>query len=597
MTDTSEQTSAEVEEISAWLLAKVPASRNLTKNELARYSVHEPLCGWLVPFELGNVLFDLQLVIPRDFPWEKPRVYCQEQFQFKQFPHIERDGAFCLYPTSAEHDPFNVVGLVWDTVKEAAKMIAASRDPAFLDDFAEEFASYWDKTDGGKTVISLLTPGGLSRTVSLWRSKGDYYLADNDQALRNWLNNHICGRKSDFGFAVATHLVLERPILPTEYPKSGAMVVGLVKKLAPGAQQLLFAAAANAEDKFTVSFEGPTKNGPVFFAVEVMPPAQQGNPVGSQVNLLQKGFRPGKVPPGIRLQRQLGGNKVELHEVSRADPSWVHGRDTPGNDELFKKRVLLVGAGSLGSEVAQLLSKSGVGSVTLVDPEVLEYANVGRHVLGVEEVRTYKAKSLSEKLRKNYPHMQLVKHFSERWQSLYTKQPEVFRDVDLIVSTVGNWQVEGRLNQLAKSDADFPHVLYGWAEPFSLAGHAVLVGPNGPCFGCGMDRFGKPIQTVCEWDADTTRKLPDCGASFQPYGPISLAGVAMLVAKTATKALLGGVQWGTEAVCWASQADIVEQGGRFSTGFLERFKTTPEFGGSSVFNFSQKPDCPFCGGK
>ena len=236
MTDTSEQTSAEVEEISAWLLAKVPASRNLTKNELARYSVHEPLCGWLVPFELGNVLFDLQLVIPRDFPWEKPRVYCQEQFQFKQFPHIERDGAFCLYPTSAEHDPFNVVGLVWDTVKEAAKMIAASRDPAFLDDFAEEFASYWDKTDGGKTVISLLTPGGLSRTVSLWRSKGDYYLADNDQALRNWLNNHICGRKSDFGFAVATHLVLERPILPTEYPKSGAMVVGLVKKLKRGAK-------------------------------------------------------------------------------------------------------------------------------------------------------------------------------------------------------------------------------------------------------------------------------------------------------------------------------------------------------------------------
>jgi molybdopterin/thiamine biosynthesis adenylyltransferase len=592
----SEPTSAEIDEISEWLLANAPASRRLTSNELSLYAMHEPHCGWLVPFELGSVRYDLRVVVPRDFPWGKPRVYCQEYFQFKQFPHIEKDGAFCLFPPSAEHDPYNAIGLIWDTIKEAGRLIAASRDPAFLDDFAEEFASYWEKTAGGKTVVSLLTPGGPSRIVSLWRSTGDYYLADNDQALRNWLNNHNGGRKWDFGFEVATHLVLDRPILPTEYPKSGAMVAGLVQKLAPSAQPLLIAAAEDAEGKFTVSFEGTTKNGPVFFAVEVMPPKQHGNPVGSQVNMIQKGFRPGKVPPYIRLQRQLGGNKVEQHEVLRADPSWVHGRDTPGNDTLFNKRVLLVGTGSLGSEVAQLLSKSGVGSITLIDPEVLEYANVGRHVLGIGEARTYKAKSLAEKLRKNYPHM-LVKHFSERWQSLYAKQPEVFRDVDLIVSTIGNWQAEGRLNQLARSDLDLPNVLYGWAEPFSLAGHAVLVGPNGPCFGCGMDQFGRPIWTVFEWDTDTTRKLPDCGASFQPYGPISLASVAMLVAKTAAKALLGGVQFGTETVCWASQADIFEQGGQFSAGFLDRFAAVPEFGGSRVFHLDQRPGCPFCGGK
>ena len=71
----------------------------------------------------------------------------------------------------------------------------------------------------------------------------------------------------------------------------------------------------------------------------------------------------------------------------------------------------------------------------------------------------------------------------------------------------------------------------------------------------------------------------------------------MLVAKTAAKALLGGVQFGTETVCWASQADIFEQGGQFSAGFLDRFAAVPEFGGSRVFHLDQRPGCPFCGGK
>jgi sulfur-carrier protein adenylyltransferase/sulfurtransferase len=169
--------------------------------------------------------------------------------------------------------------------------------------------------------------------------------------------------------------------------------------------------------------------------------------------------------------------------------------------------------------------------------------------------------------------------------------------VDLIVSTVGSWQVEGRLNELTRSRDGFPPVLYGWAEPFSVAGHAVLVGQNGACFGCGMNKFGKPLRTVCEWDVETTRKLPDCGASFQPYGPIALANVATLVAKNSIKALTGEVASGTESVCWASQADILAEGGRFSEEFIQRIAAVPEFGGSTAFRLEQRVSCPFCGGK
>ncbi len=583
-----------IDELSRWVLAQCPNARDLTRDELSRYEAKNPIHGWVVPFEYQDDRFDLKVVLLQDFPWAKPRVYCTEKFQFMQFPHIEKDGAFCLYPPGTEHNPLNPKGLIWDAIKEATRLIVASYDDALISDFADEFDSYWSKTDGGKNIVSLLSPGGPSRRVSLWCSTGDYYLADDHTALESWLRNRFPGSKKDYNFNTATHIALNRPILPSEYPKSGAAILRFLRELAPECIKLLEDAAVTADDKFTVSFEGRTDDGPVFFAVEVMPPVKQGMKAGRRPDMVQKGFRPGKVPTHIRMQRLVGGNKVERHETMRADPSWIHGRDTPTVAPLFNKRVLMIGAGSLGSEVALLLAKTGVGSITLVDPELLDYPNVGRHMLGVTQVRTFKSKSMAEKLAADFPHMRSIKHFAEDWQSLYGKRPEVFHDTDLIVSTVGSWIAEGRLNQVVRSAADFPPVIYGWAEPFSVAGHAVLIGPNGPCFACGMDHLGKALQTVCEWNTETTRTQPHCGASFQPYGPVSLSGVAALVAKTTTKALLGEVHPGTETVYWASNEEIAEQGGCFTSDFLNCFSDIPEFGGTRNFEWRQKEDCAFC---
>ena len=585
-----------IAELSAWVLAQCPNARDLTQGELSRYGANNPIHGWVVPFEHQTDRFDLQVVLLRDFPWTKPRVYCPEKYHFLQFPHIEKDGAFCLYPPGTEHNPLNPKGLIWDAIKEAARLIVASYDEAFLRDFVDEFDSYWSKTEEGKNIVSLLSPGGQSRRVSLWRSTGDYYLADDDTALESWLRNRFPGNKKDYKFTAATHIILNRPILPSEYPKSGAAILRFLRELAPDAIELLADAAVSADDKFTVSFEGRTVYGPVFFALEVMPPVKQGIKAGRGPNMVQKGFRLGKVPNHILMQRLFGGNKVERHETMRADPSWIHGRDTPTVAPLFEKRVLMIGAGSLGSEVALLLAKTGVGAITLVDPELLDYPNVGRHMLGVTQVRTSKARSLAEKLAGDFPHMRSIKYFAENWQSLYGKRSDVFQNTDLIVSTVGSWVAEGRLNQVARNEAGFPPVIYGWAEPFSVAGHAVLIGSNGPCFACGMDHFGKALQTVCEWDTETTRKQPHCGASFQPYGPVSLSGVAALVAKAATKALLGEVSPGTEAVYWASREEIAEQGGHFSPDFLNYFNDVPDFGGTRKFEWRQKEDCVFCRG-
>jgi molybdopterin/thiamine biosynthesis adenylyltransferase len=47
--------------------------------------------------------------------------------------------------------------------------------------------------------------------------------------------------------------------------------------------------------------------------------------------------------------------------------------------QLFDKKILLVGCGSVGSTIASELARAGVGHFILADPDILEPANVSRH--------------------------------------------------------------------------------------------------------------------------------------------------------------------------------------------------------------------------
>lgn len=76
-------------------------------------------------------------------------------------------------------------------------------------------------------------------------------------------------------------------------------------------------------------------------------------------------------------------SKPNHYEVTRDDAAWIHGR---GKDfqaqELFSKRVLLFGDGSLGAFVSEMLSQSGVRKLSIVDPQKMAFANASHHVPG-----------------------------------------------------------------------------------------------------------------------------------------------------------------------------------------------------------------------
>src|ERR1017187_1584160 len=94
-------------------------------------------------------------------------------------------------------------------------------------------------------------------------------------------------------------------------------------------------------------------------------------------------------------------------DAVRADASWIHGRGKDRRQpQLAAQHVVMIGCGSVGAPVAEMLSMAGVGGMTLIDPETLTFANAGRHALGANHVKDHKAQGLALNLRGRFPHHQ-----------------------------------------------------------------------------------------------------------------------------------------------------------------------------------------------
>lgn len=73
-------------------------------------------------------------------------------------------------------------------------------------------------------------------------------------------------------------------------------------------------------------------------------------------------------------------------------------------DRFAQSRVLLLGCGGVGSQVAVLLAGAGVGHITLVDPDVIDPSNLNRQILyTLDDVGSRKVDVLAREIGKRFP--------------------------------------------------------------------------------------------------------------------------------------------------------------------------------------------------
>lgn len=229
--------------------------------------------------------------------------------------------------------------------------------------------------------------------------------------------------------------------------------------------------------------------------------------------------------------------------VARLDPSWTVGRDQ--HSEVAKrqdKRVLVLGAGALGSPVVDHLAKAGVGFITLVDPEVLVPANIGRHLLGAESIGHKKAISVAQRVNFGNPATVVTPQTmsAERWM-----KENSLSSVDFVLDLTGEPDVRWHVDQ-ARQQRPCP-LLIGWMEPFVAAAHVCLLPTGTPWMQGSTDSMGG-LEAVT-WPDDVIRQEPGCSSRFQSYTVAAAAHAVALVAENALK-LIDGTVHAPRVVSW-----------------------------------------------
>ena len=150
-----------------------------------------------------------------------------------------------------------------------------------------------------------------------------------------------------------------------------------------------------------------------------------------------------------------------------------------GQRKLKAARVLVVGAGGLGAPVSLYLAAAGVGTLGLVDFDVVDASNLHRQVLfGASDVGRPKLQAAAERLRSVNPHLS-IEPFEERLTS--DNALEIVRRFDVVADGTDNFPTRYLVNDAC--------VLTGrpnaYASVFRFEGQvSVFWAEKGPCYRC-----------------------------------------------------------------------------------------------------------------
>ena len=115
-----------------------------------------------------------------------------------------------------------------------------------------------------------------------------------------------------------------------------------------------------------------------------------------------------------------------------------------GQQKLKAARVLCIGTGGLGSPLALYLAAAGVGTLGLVDFDVVDYTNLQRQIIhSTADVGRKKLDSAADKLKAINPFLNL-RTFDTRLSS--ANAMELFRDFDIIADGTDNFPTRYLVN-------------------------------------------------------------------------------------------------------------------------------------------------------
>ena len=191
--------------------------------------------------------------------------------------------------------------------------------------------------------------------------------------------------------------------------------------------------------------------------------------------------------------------------------------DVAGQQKLLESSVLLIGAGGLGSPAAMYLAAAGVGTLGIIDMDVVDASNLQRQILhNVDRIGERKVDSAKKTLTALNPDVNVVTYDVRIGADNIL---QIFEGYDIIVDGTDNFPTRYLVND-ASLKLDIP-VVHG--SIFRFEGQASVYFPHqGPCYRCQVPEPPPPELAPSCAEAGVLGVLPGIIGSIQAMETIKL---------------------------------------------------------------------------
>lgn len=156
-----------------------------------------------------------------------------------------------------------------------------------------------------------------------------------------------------------------------------------------------------------------------------------------------------------------------------------------GQARLRAARVLIVGAGGLGSPITLYLAAAGVGTLGLADPDQVSVSNLNRQILyTTDDVGRSKTAAAAERLRALNPEVEVVTHPAVRRE----EGAELAAGYDLVVEACDTLAAKALMNEVCVA-AKTPLI---WAAVSRFEGQLGVYVPDHACRACVFPQTPEP---------------------------------------------------------------------------------------------------------
>ena len=331
--------------------------------------------------QLDPTFFDLPRIRLLKIPPELPNAV----------PHLGADGGLCyLAKGTVVLDIYDPVGQSLACLQRAAAVLGQILKGEMVEDLAEEFFAYWN---GWLCFVDMQGEDLGRQNCIVAQANGNplWFITDNEDRTTRKLHS--------LGYQVTDKTVLTYRIKTTAQPRP------LTSHWPPETVADILAWQGTLDSRCRRKIHERIKEGQSKKANGVL--------IIIESPLMTYGF-------AVLFDHQVGqktklsdrkdssfGMKVIPVSVIRIDDRYLAQRNIPKSKTLAGKRIALVGCGTIGGYLSDMLVKAGAGTcggkLTLVDFDYLVPQNIGRHRLGFPDLLSNKAEAMAKELKRLSP--------------------------------------------------------------------------------------------------------------------------------------------------------------------------------------------------